>query len=434
MSIPFAHQLFALFIAILYRDLGKKQRAKMIKWDSLIINATIATMAEHANNYGIIEHAALAILDGKIQWIGASKSLKNPEKLSKKIIDAQNCLLTPGLIDCHTHLVFAGNRALEFEQRLNGVSYQEIARNGGGILSTLTATRAASFDQLYSQSLPRLQALMSEGVTTVEIKSGYGLDLANEIKMLKVAKKLAQENKIRVKTTLLAAHAVPPEFKDNADGYIEYICGEIIPKIAELKLADCVDAFCEGIGFSYQQTKKVFDAAMRWGIPVKLHADQLSNLNGAALVAEYAGLSADHVEYTSKKSVKAMAQAGTVAVLLPYAFYVLQEKQAPPIALFRQHDVPMAVATDCNPGTAPSSSLLTTMNKACIEFALTPLEVLTGVTRHAALALGIEQEVGTIECGKKADLVLWNCQNPVDLCYWQGMNRVKQIFRSFAID
>ena len=401
----------------------------MFKWDTLIINATVATMAEGSHAYGMIENGAVGILNGRIEWLGTTAGIKNSfETLAEELIDAEGCLLTPGLIDCHTHLVFGGNRADEFEQRLNGVDYQEIARNGGGILSTVRATREASFEQLYQQSLPRFQALISEGVTTVEIKSGYGLDFESELKMLQVAKKLGEEHGIQVKTTLLAAHAVPPEYKDKAGDYVNVICAEIIPKIAQLNIADCVDAFCEGIGFSYEQTKRVFDAAVRWGLPVKLHADQLSDLNGAALVAEYAGLSADHVEYTSLKSVKAMAKAGTVAVLLPYAFYVLKETKLPPIELFRKHNVPMAISTDCNPGTAPSSSLLTTMNKACVMFSMTPEEVLAGVTRNAAMALGIEEEVGSIEFGKKADLVLWNIKHPADLCYWQGLSRVKRIF------
>ena len=404
----------------------------MFKWDTLIINANIATMAEDSHAYGMIEKGAIGILNGRIEWLGTTAGITNSiDTLAEEVIDAQGCLLTPGLIDCHTHLVFAGNRSDEFEQRLNGVSYEEIAQNGGGILSTVKATRAANFDELYAQSLPRLQALMSEGVTTVEIKSGYGLNLESELKMLNVAKKLGEENHIRVKTTLLAAHAVPPEYKNRADDYVDLVCSEIIPKISELGAADCIDAFCEGIGFSHAQTKKIFDAASRWGFPVKLHADQLSDLDGAALVAEYSGLSADHVEYTSLTSVKAMAKAGTVAVLLPYAFYILKETKLPPIEAFRKHHVPIAISTDCNPGTAPSSSLLTTMNKACVEFSLTPVEVLTGVTRNAALALGIEDEVGSIEFGKKADLVLWTCKQPADLCYWQGMNRVKRIFHSY---
>jgi len=402
----------------------------MFKWDTLIINANLATMADGSPDYGIIEMGAVGLLNGRIEWIGLTDGIKDRiDTLANEVIDAKGCLVTPGLIDCHTHLVFGGNRSDEFEQRLNGVGYEEIARNGGGILSTVKATRDASFDELYQQSLPRFQALISEGVTTVEIKSGYGLDFDSELKMLQVAKKLGEEHGIEVKTTLLAAHAVPPEFKDEPDKYIDVICSEIIPKIAELKIADCVDAFCEGIGFSFDQTKRVFDAAARWGLPVKLHADQLSDLNGAALVAEYSGLSADHVEYTSVKSVKAMAKAGTVAVLLPYAFYALKETKLPPIEAFRKHHVPMAVSTDCNPGTAPCSSLLTTMNKACVEFSMTPVEVLTGVTRNAAMALGIEDEVGSIEFGKKANLVLWKIKNPADLCYWQGMDRVLRIFK-----
>jgi imidazolonepropionase len=406
----------------------------MFKWDTLIINANLATMAEGSPEYGIIENGAVGLLNGRIEWLGTTEGIKDRIKdgidsLAHEVVDAKGCLVTPGLIDCHTHLVFGGNRSDEFEQRLNGVGYEEIARNGGGILSTVKATREASFDELYEQSLPRFQALISEGVTTVEIKSGYGLNFESELKMLQVAKKLGEEHDIEVKTTLLAAHAVPAEFKGEPDKYIDVICSEIIPKIAELKIADCVDAFCEGIGFSFDQTKRVFDAAARWGLPVKLHADQLSDLNGAALVADYAGLSADHVEYTSVKSVKAMAKAGTVAVLLPYAFYALKETKLPPIEAFRKYNVPMAVSTDCNPGTAPCSSLLTTMNKACVEFSLTPVEVLTGVTRNAAMALGIDDEVGSIEFGKKAKLVLWNIKNPADLCYWQGMDRVLRIFK-----
>ena len=401
----------------------------MFKWDKLIINATVATMAEGSHDYGMIKEGAIGILNGRIEWLGTTVGIANSiDSLAEELIDAKGCLVTPGLIDCHTHLVFAGNRSDEFEQRLNGVAYEEIARNGGGILSTVRATREASFDELYQQSLPRFLALISEGVTTVEIKSGYGLDFENELKMLKVAKKLGNEHGIDVKTTLLAAHAVPPEYKDNPDAYVDVVCTQIIPQMAELGIVDCVDAFCEGIGFSYEQTKRVFDAAARWGLPVKLHADQLSDLNGAYLVAEYSGLSADHVEYSSLKSVKAMAKAGTVAVLLPYAFYILKETQLPPIDTFRKYHVPMAISTDCNPGTAPSSSLLTTMNKACIEFSLTPEEVLKGVTINAAMALGIEDEVGSIEFGKKAHLVLWNCQSPADLSYWQGMNRVQRIF------
>ena len=403
----------------------------MFKWDTLIINASIATMAEGSHAYGMIENGAIAILNGRIEWLGTTAGIQNSlDTLAKELIDAKGCLLTPGLIDCHTHVVFAGNRALEFEQRLNGVAYEDIARSGGGILSTVKATRNATFDELYQQSLPRFLALISEGVTTVEIKSGYGLNLESEIKMLKVAKKLGKEHNIEVKTTLLAAHAVPPEYSGNAEAYVDEVCSQIIPKIAELQIADCVDAFCEGIGFSHAQTKRVFDAAVRWGLPVKLHADQLSDLGGAGLVAEYSGLSADHVEFTNLKSVKAMAKAGTVAVLLPYAYYALKETQLPPIDAFKKHNVPIAISTDCNPGTAPCSSLLTSMNKACVEFSLTPEEVLKGVTINAAMALGVEEDVGSIEFGKKANLVLWNCNKPADLCYWQGMNRVKRIFKA----
>ena len=402
----------------------------MFKWEQLIINANIATLSEASDGYGMKSSAAVGILDGKIQWLGKTSNITQEKAtLANEVIDAQGKLLTPGLIDCHTHLVFAGNRAKEFEQRLNGVSYENIANAGGGILSTVNATRKASFSELYEQSLPRFQALISEGVTTVEIKSGYGLTFDDEIKMLEVAKKLGDDHNIRVKTTFLAAHAIPPEFKGQPDKYIKLICHDWIPKVAQLGWVDAVDAFCEGIGFSHDQTKKVFDAAARWGLPVKLHADQLSDLKGAGLVAEYSGLSADHVEYTNRKSVKAMSQAGTVAVLLPYAFYILKETQLPPIHEFRKQHVPIAISTDCNPGTAPSSSLLTSMNKACVLFSLTPEEVLRGVTINAALALGIEDEVGSIEVGKKAELVLWNCHEAADLCYWQGLNPVDRIFK-----
>jgi imidazolonepropionase len=328
--------------------------------------------------------------------------------------------ITPGLIDCHTHIVYGGDRAHEFELRLKGASYEEIARAGGGIVSTVKATRAASEDTLVAQSLRRLDALLAEGVTTIEIKSGYGLDLVSETKMLRAARRLGRERDIGVVTSFLGAHAMPPDAHDK-DAFIAKVCA-MIPQLKQAGLADAVDAFCEGIAFSPEQTARVFDAAKANGLPVKLHADQLSNLHGAALAARYDALSADHLEYTDETGVAAMAQAGTVAVLLPGAFYVLREKQLPPVEAFRRHKVPIAIATDCNPGTSPITSLLLTMNMASTLFRLTVEEAIAGATREAARALGKLSEIGTLETGKACDLAIWDIERPAELVYRLGLN------------
>ncbi len=335
-------------------------------------------------------------------------------------------VMTPGLIDCHTHLVFSGSRADEFEQRLEGASYEEIARQGGGILSTVHATRASSEDALFNDSLPRIHALMADGVTTVEIKSGYGLNLDDELKMLRVARRLGSELPIQVVTTLLAAHALPPEFKDNADGYIDFICHEILPKAVTEQLADAVDVFCEGIGFSVAQSEKLFRAAQAYGLPIKSHAEQLSNLGGAKLTAKYQGLSADHIEWLDEEAIKAMAKAGTVATLLPGAFYTLRDTQVPPIELLRQYQVPMAIATDGNPGSSPIFQLTLMLNMACTLFRLTPKEALQGVTLNAAKALGLGDQFGSIAQGRQADFCIWKINTPSELAYAVQPGRLKQ--------
>lgn len=388
-------------------------------WDSLIINANLATFSGKSG-YGVIRHGAMASKNGKISWIGRKKDL--PDRPARQIYDADGLWLTPGLIDCHTHLVYAGSRAHEFEQRLNGVSYTEIAKKGGGILSTVTATRKASEDELFLQSAARLQELFHQGVTTVEIKSGYGLDLKTEEKILKVATRLAKETGLRIQRTFLGAHALPPEFKGKPDAYINLVCKTMIPHLARKKLADAVDVFCEGIGFTPEQTERVFKTAKKYKLPVKLHADQLSDLNGAGLAAKYKGLSADHLEHTNAQSIRAMAKAGTVAVLLPGAYYYLRDTQPPPIEGFRKHKVPMAVATDSNPGTSPTTSLILMLNMACTLFRLTPEEALRGVTVNAARALNLQKTCGQLKKGMVAEAVLWDIAEPAELCYHIAKN------------
>ncbi len=394
-------------------------------WDGLLLGASLATLDGDAG-YGAIEDGAIGWLDGALTYVGACEGLPEaPEKLSSAVTHISGWI-TPGLVDCHTHLVFAGDRAAEFEQRLQGASYESIAKAGGGILSTVQATRAASEDELLAVSLPRARALRDDGVTTLEIKSGYGLDFDNERKMLRVARRIGEELGLTVCTTFLGAHALPPEYAGRADDYIDAVC-EWLPRLHGEGLVDAVDAFCEGIGFTPLQTQRMFEAARSAGLPVKLHADQLSDLGGAALAAEFGGLSADHVEHTSPAGVRAMADNGTVAVLLPGAFHVLRETRLPPLDEFRAHGVPMAVATDCNPGTSPLQSLRLAMSLACTHFRLTPEEALRGATRHAARALGL-QDRGVLRVGARADFVHWNVRHPAELCYWLGGHLTRAIY------
>ena len=398
----------------------------MPTWDSLWTNVNLATMADGDAAYGAIENGALAIQDGRIAWVGAASEL--PHRDAGEIIDGGGGWMTPGLIDCHTHLVFAGDRSGEFEQRLTGVSYEEIARAGGGIARTVAATRQASHAELEEAAGRRLACLLAEGVTTIEIKSGYGLDRATEIKMLEVARSLDGGHPVDVRTTFLGAHALPREFADDRAGYLDLVCTQVMPEVAERGLADAVDAFCEGIAFAPDEVARVFEAARALGLPVKLHADQLSDLGGAALAARFGALSADHLEYVSEEGIRAMAAAGTVAVLLPGAFYTLRERQKPPVELFRRHGVPIALATDCNPGSSPIVSILAILNMACTLFGLTPEDALAGVTRHAARALGLDDR-GTLAVGKRADLALWRIHRPAELSYWFGFAPLDLVLR-----
>jgi imidazolonepropionase len=397
------------------------------QFDTLIRNVHAATMAGGLP-YGTIRDAAVGVAGGEIAWVGPAADLPRDAHADCEL-DAGGRWLTPGLVDCHTHLVYAGNRAREFEARQRGMTYAEIARAGGGINATVRATRAASEAELVAQSRPRLAALAAAGVTTVEIKSGYALDPPGELKLLAAARAVAEAEGVDVRTTLLAAHAVPPEFAGRADDYVGVVCHEIIPAAAQAGLADAVDAYCEGIAFTPAQVRRVFEAARAHGLPVKLHADQLSDLAGALLAAEYGALSADHLEYTGEDGVAALARAGTVAVLLPGAFYTLREKQAPPVAALRAHGVPIAVATDCNPGTSPALSLPLMLNMACTLFGLTPEEALAGATRHAARALGLADR-GTIVAGQRADLALWDVAEPAEIAYRIGGNACAGVLRA----
>lgn len=401
------------------------------EWDKIWINGQVATCDD---GYGLIENAAVACQAEKIVWVGRMCDLPAaPDLLAKEVHELQGRCMTPGLIDCHTHVVFGGNRANEFEKRLQGVSYQEIAKQGGGIQSTVTATRKASEQELYDQSVRRAHALHMSGVTTMEIKSGYGLDLATELKMLRVAKDLATHLPLTVCTTFLGAHTVPAEYKEKADDYIAYVCDEMLPAVAEEKLASAVDVFCESIAFNLKQTENVFKAAKKHDLQIKCHAEQLTDSGCAVLAAKYQAKSVDHLEYVSVEGIKALARSGTVAVMLPGAYYYLREKQHPPIELLREHGVPMAVATDCNPGTSPMLSLTLAMNMACTLFRMTPEEALSGVTKHAAQALGMLEVCGTITVGKKADLVIWDVQHPAELSYYIGGNLVRQIIKDGMI-
>jgi imidazolonepropionase len=390
--------------------------------DVLYANARVATLTD---GYGIIEDGAVAVRAGRIAWVGPRAEA--PPAAS--VHDCGGSWLTPGLVDCHTHVVYAGNRSDEWEARLNGATYEDIARAGGGIMSTVRATRAAAEDDLLKASLPRIRALLAEGVTTLEIKSGYGLDLETEAKMLRVARRVGELLPVTVRTTFLGAHALPPEYAGHADDYVDMLCGEMLPALAARGLVDAVDAFCERIGFSRDQTARVFDVARRLGLPVKLHSEQLSDQGGAALVARYGGLSADHLEWLSDEGVAALARAGTVAVLLPGAYYFLRETRMPPLAALRAAGVPIAVATDCNPGTSPLTSLLLALNMACTLWRLTPLEALRGATVNAARALGLP-DTGTLAPGQRADFALWDIARPADLAYAIGANPCRGVVRA----
>ena len=410
----------------------------MASFHQIIINANLATFSTHYGfngsdhvPYGQLEDAAIGIIDDKIAWIGSNKKITAhlSHYSAGQIKNAHGGWITPGLIDCHTHIVYGGNRSNEFEARLQGASYQDIAAQGGGIVSTVTATRAASVESLFAQSEKRLIALMKEGVTSIEIKSGYGLDLDTERKMLTVARQLGDKHNIHVSTTYLAAHALPPEYKshmqDRSDDYIEQVC-EWLPILHSEGLVDAVDGFCENIAFSTEQIRRVFEVARSLNLPVKLHSEQLSDIGGSALVAEYKGLSSDHLEHLSADDIKKMAASDTVAVLLPGAFYTLRDTKLPPIEALRRHQVPMAVSTDCNPGTSPLTSLLLAMNMGCTLFYLTTEEVLAGATVYAAQALGLSNK-GKIEIGCDADLVLWDIARPADLAYQMGLNPINGI-------
>jgi imidazolonepropionase len=390
--------------------------------DLLLTDARIATMRDA--DYGIIDDGAVAVSNGNIEWIGPQSELPDNSPAATRSLGGR--WITPALIDCHTHLIFAGDRSGEFEQRLKGASYEDIARAGGGILSTVRATREASADHLYAAALPRVHALAAEGVGTVEIKSGYGLNIESELKMLSVARRLGEATDLTIRTTLLAAHTVPPEFREDPDSYVDLICDELLPEVVAGKLADAVDAYCESIAFSADQVARLFQRASELGLRVKLHADQLGDGGGAELAARFNALSADHLEYTSAQGVEALAEAGAVAVLLPGAFLTLGETQLPPIGTMRQQNVPISIASDCNPGTSPICSLRNAMMLAARLFRLTPEECLAGVTREAAKALGLDDR-GTLEQGKRADIAVWEISHPRELAYWIGTPQLAEL-------
>jgi len=398
--------------------------------DAVWTDIHVATLSEHLPvRYGAIEDAAMVVREGRIAWLGAREALPTTLVGDLPRCSGSHQWVTPGLVDCHTHLVFGGSRAQEFEMRLTGVSYEQIAQQGGGIVSTVKSTREAPESVLFETAQKRLTALMREGVTTIEIKSGYGLDIETEMKMLRVARQLAEVRGIEVKTTFLGAHALPTEFRGRADAYIDFVCMESLPAVASKGLADAVDVFCETIGFSVAQTEKVFQCALAHGLPVKLHAEQLSDMKGAVLAARYGALSADHLEYVADDGVRAMSDAGTVAVLLPGAFYFLHETTKPPIAMLRECGVDIALASDSNPGSCPCGSLLLMLNMGCTLFQMTPEETLAGVTRAAAKALGMDDEIGTLEVGKRADFVLWDIDHPAELSYRFGTNPCRQVVK-----
>lgn len=389
-----------------------------MKADRLLIDCHAATMVKGPVPYGAIQDAAVVVADGRIVWVGPRADLPSLDAAETERLDGR--WITPGLIDCHTHLVFGGDRSAEFEQRLGGATYEEIARAGGGIVSSVKATRAASEDDLFASAMTRLAGLKATGVTTVEIKSGYGLDRETELKMLRVARRIGREGGVRVCTSYLGLHAVPPEYREDRAAYVDLAIDDILPAAHAEGLVDAVDAYCEPIAFSTEEVSRLFDKARALGLPVKLHADQLSNGGGAALAARYQALSADHIEHATEEGVAAMAAAGVVAVLLPGAYLMLRETQAPPIDRLRRHGVPMAVATDCNPGTSPIASMTAALNLACVQFRLTPEEALAGATREAARALGLLGEIGTLESGKAADFAIWDISRPAELSYWLG--------------
>ncbi len=398
----------------------------------LLHNFQLLTMADRAGPYGLIPDGAVAIQNGEITWVGSCGDENAPTpaqspSAATRVIHGQGRFLSPGLIDCHTHLVWGGSRADEWEMRLRGASYQQIAQQGGGILSTVQATRQSSEEQLYAAARRRIEHLMAEGVTTLEIKSGYGLDIETECKILRVATDLRDSMPVDVQRTFLGAHAVPREYSGNADQYLDLVCGDMLAAVRPH--CEAVDVFCEGIGFDLKQTRRVFQAAQTAGLALKVHAEQLSLMGGARLAAEMGGLSADHLEYLDEASIRVMASQGTVAVLLPGAFYFIHETQRPPIALLRQYQVPIAIASDANPGSSPTASLLLMMNMACTLFRLTPEEALAGVTRHAAQALNLQARLGTIEVGKQADLVIWDIQSPAELAYGIGHNPCHSVIK-----
>lgn len=391
---------------------------------------TNAVLAPDADPSALVRDASIVTQGDQIAWLGPTTDLPQVfRQMNISTHDLQGALVTPGLIDCHTHLIFGGNRAEEFALRLEGASYEEIAKRGGGILSTVTATRAATENQLFESALRRLDALMSEGVTAIEIKSGYGLDLPSERKMLKVARRLGQARPVTVSTTFLGAHALPPEYQGRSDDYIDMVCQTMLPTLAEEGLIDAVDVFCENIGFSLTQSERLFQAADALNLPVKMHAEQLSLLGGAGLAARYQALSADHLEFLDEAGVIAMRESGTVAVLLPGAFYFLRESRLPPIELLRAHQVPIAISTDCNPGTSPTTSLLLMLNMGCTLFKLSVAEVLAGVTRHAAQALGHPDVSGRLAIDEKADFVIWDIRSLAELAYWSGLPCCQRVVR-----
>lgn len=404
------------------------QQAPAEPLDTLWVDVHLACMTGGETGYGEIPDGALGVRDGRIDWIGPADSLPHTVRsASGEVRSGEGAWMTPGFVDCHTHLVYGGDRSAEFEARLSGASYEEIARAGGGILSTVRATAEATDEALVEHAVQRAQVLIAEGVSTLEIKSGYGLDMESEIRLLQIARAVSDRLPASVRTTLLAAHALPPEYAGRRAEYVELICTALIPEVAALGLADAVDAFCEGIAFTAEECGRIFDAATLHGFPVRLHADQLSDGGGASLLASHRGLSADHLEYCSEDGVRALAAAGSVAVLLPGAFLFLGETQLPPIASFRAQGVPIAVATDSNPGSSPLTSILQAMGLACTQFRMTPAEALLGVTKNAAQALGLDGDRGTLELGKRADLALWDIQHPRELSYWMGFNPLRSL-------